>query len=236
VRRAYAEALRYELVSNDEQMDVLELREQPLLNWSSANAGALYGSVLLWTAEGRPAAVASIYRWYVDRQEFQAEFKSLSTRPLVGTREEQLVWDAQPSDITNQPLGDEGPPAATAAIRLRQMRDIARRFSAKIVHPNEGTSTLRLLTQPVYRYEEMPEGVLDGGLFAFVQGTDPEVFLLIEAEQSADGPRWTYAAARMNMFQLHLALDEKEVWKANQLSWSEANSRNGPYIIRLLEY
>jgi len=41
---------------------------------------------------------------------------------------------------------------------------------------------------------------------------------LIEAEQAGDGPRWRYAASRMNMFELHLALDDKEVWSADELT------------------
>ena len=39
------------------------------------------------------------------------------------------------------------------------------------------------LSQPLYRYGGDDSGVLDGGLFVFVQGTDPEVFLLIEARR-----------------------------------------------------
>ena len=39
---------------------------------------------------------------------------------------------------------------------------------------------LRLLATPLYRYRDTsPEGS-DGALFAFVQGTDPEVLLLVE--------------------------------------------------------
>src|SRR4029450_2592840 len=75
----------------------------------------------------------------------------------------------------------------------------ARRFSATLIHPRRGTNTLRLVRQAVYRYEQTPQDVIDGGMFAFVQGTDPEVFLIVEAVKTAEGPRWGYAVSGMNM-------------------------------------
>ena len=44
--------------------------------------------------------------------------------------------------------------------------------------------------------------------------------------------RWRYAAARMNMFELHLSLDDKkEVWSAERLAWNDVADRRGPYTI-----
>ena len=42
---------------------------------------------------------------------------------------------------------------------------------------------MRLLAHPIYHYENTKGDLIDGGLFAFVQGTDPEVFLLVEARR-----------------------------------------------------
>ena len=79
------------------------------------------------------------------------------------------------------------------------MRELTRDFSASIgrkVYRHE----LRLLTQPLYRYEHKEGQVLDGALFAFAEGTDPELLLLVEARQRKDQPaEWQYAPARMNM-------------------------------------
>ena len=54
------------------------------------------------------------------------------------------------------------------------------------------TRPLRLLTQPIYKYETADSG---GALFAFVEGTDPEVFLMIEARTVDAGSVWHYALA-----------------------------------------
>ena len=59
---------------------------------------------------------------------------------------------------------------------------------------------LRLLPQPLYRYESTDPDVLDGAVFAFVTsaGTDPEALLVLEARKPAAGcdPVWHYAIAR----------------------------------------
>ena len=44
--------------------------------------------------------------------------------------------------------------------------------------------------------------MLDGTLFAFVIGTDPEVFLFVEERPGPDGPRWQYALAPMSAWPL----------------------------------
>ena len=62
-----------------------------------------------------------------------------------------------------------------------------------------------------------PDGdIVDGGLFTFVctVGTDPEVFLQLEAIKTPDGPRWHFAAARFSHFNLYLNYQDKEVWQA----------------------
>ncbi len=236
VVQARAEAAHYRIVRDDDPQAKIELREKPILKWSNPTEGALFGNVVLWTVEGRPEAVASIYRWYTEKKEFHAEFKSLSTHPLTTTREKEPAWDTGESDIRFHALAHDPPSADTAGRCTQQMRDIARRFTADLVHPQKGRTVLRLLPQPIYRYEKLPKELLDGALFAFVQGTDPEVFLLVEAEKTERGARWRYALSRMNMFELHVALDDKEIWSAAELTWNDVADRRGPYAILMLDY
>jgi hypothetical protein len=72
VRLAQIEAAQYKIVRDEDGQKPLELHDKSILKWSNATNGALYGSVVLWTVEGRPEAIASLYRWYVDRQKFHA--------------------------------------------------------------------------------------------------------------------------------------------------------------------
>src|SRR5947199_236570 len=71
---------------------------------------------------------------------------------------------------------------------------------------------LRLLDQAVYKYGAGDGGLLEGGLFAFVVGTDPEVLLVIEAREREEGRRWHYALARMNRDAMRVRHKDQEVW------------------------
>jgi hypothetical protein len=90
---------------------------------------------------------------------------------------------------------------------------------------------LRLLTTPVYRYASEKQAVTDGALFAFARGTDPEVFLLIEARQGDDAVQWQYALAR---FVGHAALraehDGREIWKVDRLPTEVNLDPRQPYF------
>jgi hypothetical protein len=70
---------------------------------------------------------------------------------------------------------------------------------------------LRLLTKPLYRYEATGD-LIDGALFGFVLGTDPEALLMIEAYKTPEGTQWRYAFAAMTVYGLFAKLDGTEVW------------------------
>jgi hypothetical protein len=75
---------------------------------------------------------------------------------------------------------------------------------------------LRLLPQPLYRSQSTNADIVDGGLFVFVcsVGTDPEVFLQLEAINTAEGPRWHYTASRFSHMNLFVNYKDREVWQA----------------------
>ena len=77
------------------------------------------------------------------------------------------------------------------------------------------TTELRLLPQPLYRYEPFGGKVLDGGLFSFAAGTDPEVLLLIEARRENRELIWQYAFARFNYAELSASFKGDRVWRVD---------------------
>lgn len=110
------------------------------------------------------------------------------------------------------------------------MRELAGRFTAKKTTRQNETRALRLLRQPMQRYESKLNRVTDGALFAFVEATDPEVFLVLEARAIDGKPHWHYGLARMNSVHLAVSLDDKQLWQAEELPWSEAfNRKDKPY-------
>ena len=69
-------------------------------------------------------------------------------------------------------------------------------------------------------------------LFAFADGTDPEVLLLLEARRTAGVEQWYFAAARLNQLHVQLFHDEQKVWEAPYLTRTEWRNREKPYLLQ----
>ena len=159
-------------------------RPEPVLKWSNPVVGSIYGNVYVWTDRGRPAVVGSIYQWYSPFRHKTHEFQSLAPAAFVMEREGTTVWTPSGPGVELKPLSDAPPPAGTPAQRLRQIRDLSTRFTARQTDRKNVDRDMRLLAQPVFRYENTEGNLLDGALFVFALGTDPEALLLIEARRS----------------------------------------------------
>jgi hypothetical protein len=99
------------------------------------------------------------------------------------------------------------------------LRALARDFSATTRDAHDNRWELRLLSQPLFRYESTDPEVVDGALFAYVTsaGTDPEALLVIEARRhSKDGiPTWYRALARFTDLNLSVRYKGTEVFSAS---------------------
>jgi hypothetical protein len=223
-----AAAMAYTIASDANPSGVMKLHEEPVLRWTNPLRKTDDGAVFLWTVAGRPGAIASFYR-YRNGEVVQEdhEFQSLATTGLVASRDGRELWSPRVPGVEFTPIPGAPKPASTPAERLRQMRTLARDFHAFFDLPNE-RSELRLLTKPLYRYETNRNELLDGALFAFVQTTDPEVLLLIEARSVGGAPVWQYAFARMSMVNLRAQHKEQPVW---QVDWAvQVSAPNMTYL------
>lgn len=167
------------------------------------------GATFLWLDGKRPVAAGTISIrgagdvWW--------EFSSFSDRPLRCVREGRAVWTPAAGNLVREPLADA--PASSPKLRLLQMRQLARRFSVRMLESEaqrDETSTLRLLPNPVYDWSE--EGI-EGALFSFSETTDPEAVLLIEfiERAPADKPAWRFSLARMTSRPLIFRFDDQEI-------------------------
>jgi hypothetical protein len=229
-------AAAYDARADHQDGRKLTLRGEPILRWSNPLGGRkAHGEVFLWTDQGRPAAVLSMYEYTAPDGAVHEhhEFCSLARTGLHFASPRPLVWTPAEAGIDLKPLADAPAPAASPRQRLTQMRDLAAKFTAEKTTRENETRVLRLLSQPVYRYEGLDAkdgNTLDGALFAFVEATDPEIFLLVEARTNADKPVWHYAAARMNSVRLEVSHRDAPVWKVDVLPWRDAlNRRDLPY-------
>jgi len=236
-RKAAHLALRaaetYAITLEGEPSAPLRLVPKPLLQWSNPVAGSIYGSVFVWTDQGRPAVVASIYKWYAPNDHLGVEFHSLVSGPVSSRRVGSTVWASRRAGLEFRPVPGAPSPADKPVGRLSQMRALAKEFTASETTRENVSRELRLLPNPVFRNERSDDECLDGGLFAFVEGTDPEVFLVVQARRSSDGARceWAYALARMNSCAVKVSRRGREVWSLPEITWAEAFDHSRPYTL-----
>ena len=217
-RMALDEARHYDIRLAGADRPQLKLEEQPALKWSNTDDATIHGSVLVWIYEGRPQAIASIFKYFTVKDEFSVELHSLSEVPLVATKGGQVVWQPADAGVTFAALAGVAAPARSAAGRLVQMRDIARDFSGKMTTFEQTSHPLRLLAQPLVRYAGDGRRPLDGAIFAFVRATAPDVLLLLEARATGDSEaKWHYALARMHCGALTMEYQHREVWSVEQM-------------------
>lgn len=223
------EAGKYAFMLADDGDSIPALGEEPVLRWSNPAAGEIHGNVFLWTVNARPAVVGSLFKWFTPHTHMSHEFHSLTAAPLVGRYADREVWQTSQGGIDFAPLPDAPRPADVMNRRFLQMRELAKGFAATKIDREGNQQDLRLLPQPAYRYSAQKEGVLDGGLFVFVQGTDPEVFLLLEARSTSDDRRWEFATARMNSVAFEVRYHDRPVWSVEVMPWSDVGGHAQPY-------
>jgi hypothetical protein len=210
-----------------------KLHPEPIFHHIQNTRGKSVGSVFLFVDKrGRPAAVGDVFLFPRGKQhQLYNEWHSLAAAPLeVKWNEETLMTSSEPGLKWN-PVFDAPAPAASKSQRERQVRQLARRFTAHLKDSAGEKYELRLLTTPLYQYHVEDQEAeraeqLGGGLFAFCQETDPEIFLLLEVQQTSAGPRWMFAAAEFSNMNLFLNLDDKESWSANPPHFSST----GPHV------
>ena len=143
--------------------------------------------MVVWPHNGRPVAMASIYPW---DGKMVHEFDSFRRGQADRSREGPRVLVARDCRGWNSRTCRRLPkPAKTAAERLRQMKTIAEGFQATMTGWAANDSDQEVLrscrgrctatTSPERRIPTPSSST--GHLFAFVQGTDPEVVMALEA-------------------------------------------------------
>lgn len=212
----------FEVIPDERPTDRWPLYAKPILRWSNPVGGIRDGIVVMWTDGTRPVVLAQVFP--TKDNLWIHEFQSLADGPFRIREGERVLWEPRSAGCESHWLADAPPPpAASAANRLLQMRSLAREFSAfddfRIHHTDQETTRheLRLLSTPVYRYAARAKGVSDGGVFAFVLGTDPEVFLILEARTTADGSgSWQYLLAPMTCWALEVKHKDQTVWTMDE--------------------
>ncbi len=204
---------------------------EPMLRYTDPARATTDGTVWAFGKAGRPTALLTLFSEPVPADEllpgatrWTYEFVSLADGPLRATDGGAWTWRPKTGDLRMKELPSADPPGAER-VRGRQMRGIARRFAVNEVF-RDVPYELRLLDRPTLLYSDKDRGV-EGALFAFAYGTNPEAFLVLEAETAAGG-KWKYGFVRMGAAELIGKLDGGEVWRVEGYD-SAHRSDDDPY-------
>jgi len=186
----------------------------PVMCFGDAVRGNQRGTVWVWGRSGRPVVMAEIYRNMGNDALWIHTLTLTGPGLVVADVRGRERWTPRSTQLELKAFPSTSAPAERASIRLRQMKELARRFSAhEYWGPENSRYELRLLIQPVYRYRDPDSKLLDGAAFVLAHDTNPEILLFIEAYGDPATKRtWQYGFARLGSAELHANLDRKEVY------------------------
>jgi hypothetical protein len=210
------DARRWEFYVDAQRTKKAEFVPEPVYRWTNASrANGQSGAMFVWTYEGCPVALGGVFsNPEGGRRIIMHEFHALGPRritPRLSGSDHQ--WRPE-AGVPLFPIPDAPAPAVTARQRALQLRSIARDFTAHTIDDVGARWQLRLLSRPLYRYENAENGRIDGALFAFVSdaGTDPEIVLVLEAIKNGEKTTWHYRTVRLSISSLYVQYKGKEVW------------------------
>ena len=186
-----------------------KLMPAPLHRWTDPTRPFSGGALWLWKSGGRPAAILGIELYAA----WSLEFVSLSTG-LVEAHDGQLQWKPRKAGVEFRDIPGTQSPADDQPKRLRQIKDIVKRISASEFYENQ-TYALRLLAHPIDRYSDPAAGVVDGAIFIYANGTNPEILLLVEARRKNKARTdMVFRRRPAHSHQPTLKLDGKDIWSS----------------------
>jgi hypothetical protein len=223
-----SEAAGYTIYRDANRQERVELRREPVYVWTNPiRDDGQDGAVFVWTCRGRAEVLGCIFSApATGPRKLYHEFHSLSPAVLDVQRAGSHAknWTPLAPGIELATIALAPRPATSAPQRMAQMRVLTRDFSASTRDHQERRWELRMLSQPLYRYESTDPNVVDGALFSFVTsaGTDPEALLVLEARKTSgtDQQVWQYAVARFTDTELSVRHKGKEVFTAPLLPYN----------------
>ncbi|MBW3601003.1 MAG: hypothetical protein KY475_27520 [Planctomycetes bacterium] len=205
----------------------VELRPNPVFRYDDQPRRFIDATLWVWTDAGRPVALQKIeakYHLTTGEPQWGYCFASLTERRVAVEWPGGITYRSTAPGVAFRDLPDAPPVAERSATRRRQLRAIARRFSARIVMDakNDITQSMRLLPTPVVEYADESD-LLQGAAFGFAAtGTNPDLVILVDAGGEGGAPRYRYAPARMTSGGLIVTYEDRVVWEVPWVNWDEA--------------
>lgn len=218
-------------IRSDDKWTKVERIEEPLLFYGEPTRDNDRGSVWGWGRKGRPVALLELWQNPAARAIWHFAVCNTSGGKLRARHAGAPWWDENESAVELKDIPGAGAPAAEAALRQRQLKLLAQKFTGhEFWDPGNTRYELRLLKRPLCTYRDEANGVLEGGLFTLANGTNPEIMFFVEARVDPKNNAksvWQFAAGRLAHAELHLEYNGKEVFEAP--NGYKISASNQPY-------
>ena len=229
--RAVAQRLEVRLADPTEGDGIVAPIERPLLLFGDDPRNLTRGILWGW-GSGRPVAVAELWRGRAELSPYAVSLTLTGLDLVAMTSDGAKKWQPAKAQAQFSPLPNGPAAAAKETARLRQLKEIARRFEAhEFWDPENSRFELRLLVQPVHRYSDSAADIQDGAVFVFAHGTNPEAILMIEAVgPTIEKSTWQYGLVRTSNAESHVQLDGQEVWMQPRVKGGSTR-HSDPYFV-----
>jgi hypothetical protein len=225
--RSLAQETRISIVGSN---DPAELVNSPVFRYDDQPRRFIDATMWVWTDQGRPMAFQKIEAVeYGDpaapASSWQICFTSTSPDLLVVQWPEKRTFRSAEPGIAFAPLAAAPVVAEGNVQRKRQARDLARKFTGRIVTSPKAniTQQMRLLTTPIFEYLDPQTKEFRGAVFGLsTNGTNPDVLLVLEVRGDKDRQAWHFAPARMTCCEVTVALADTKVWQVDWVNGTEA--------------
>ncbi len=200
----------------EDRKEVMRIKT-PLMRHNDASRNYKDGTLWAFGEQGRPKVMMILQPDSSVTDRWWHSATSLCEQPVEGKVSGRQVWATEEAGLQFEDLKDAAPPKKSRVLRLAQMRKIASRFKAhQFWEPDNQRFQLRLLRQPVHRYEDPKAGIIDGAILGFMVNVHPELLLVLEATGDDRASKWRYAFVKIGSAEFHGLLDGKEVYKSDR--------------------
>jgi hypothetical protein len=191
------------------------IHSEPIMKYTDVPRQIEMATLWVWKDEGQLVALGKVEVYQLkDGQKWLYCFASASKGLVEGKWPDGRRFEARKAGVEWAPI--KGPAPQEAAGRLKQMKDLFRRFTATVRDDVLKTSDeLRPLARPIHEYSSPRHGILQGVLCGFTNnGTNPDVIVALELVKEADkdAPSWRYAVIGMTAIGISVKLDKAEAF------------------------
>ncbi|MBS0203376.1 MAG: hypothetical protein JSS49_10785 [Planctomycetes bacterium] len=213
--REYSEKTRVTVLS-DGQEQAATLKMEPVMRYSDEPRFISDATLWIWSVNSRPVAIqkveindtAAVPHW-------QVCFGSFAESNISVKWSGDRTFKSKTPGWVFEPIPNAEKPAQRANARTLQLRSLSRRFGGSVYSNTQKTNIeMRLLSKPTYEYIDPKSKLPVGAVFSLVSnGTNPTIFLAIEARRDKNGIEgWYHAHTRMTADTGALRLDDKTIW------------------------